>query len=256
METSVNGASRSISDEADLEIQRENFVASVSHDLKNPTIAQIRALELFLKGSFGNILPQQREIIEMVLDSCKYMNSMLCSLLATYRCEKGTIKLADDKISIAELAEECGEEMTYLAKDKDVSIDIKNEAENEFVFGDGIQLKRVIMNVLSNGIKYAFKNSTLEVKIFNECDKTCFMFKNNSPYLTPEKQENIFARYVTYSQSNNALGIGLGLYASKKIVEAHGGEIFVKSFPDNITIFGFKIPNTKQPQGVMRTVTF
>ena len=62
-------------DEERLNSQRETFVASLSHDLKNPTIAQIRALELFLKGSFGNILPQQREIIEMVLDSCKYMIS-------------------------------------------------------------------------------------------------------------------------------------------------------------------------------------
>lgn len=256
METSINGASRSISDEANLELQRENFVASVSHDLKNPTIAQIRALELFLKGSFGNIPPNQREILEMVLDSCKYMNAMLASLLATYRYEKGTIKLADDEISIADLAEECTGEMIYLAKDKGISIHIKNETQNEFVFGDRIQLKRVIMNLLSNGIKYAYKNSVLEVRVYNENNKTCFMFKNNSPYLAPEKREKVFARYVTYSQSNNVLGIGLGLYSSKKIVEAHGGEIFVKSYPENITIFGFKIPNTKQPHCVMRTVTF
>ena len=256
MNTSINSASRNISDEAKLELQRENFVASVSHDLKNPTIAQIRALELFLKGTFGNIPPKQREIIEMVLDSCKYMNAMLCSLLATYRCEKGTVKLANDEVSIAELATECTDEMIYLAKDKEITISINDESEDKFVYGDRIQLKRVVMNLISNGIKYAFKNSKLDINVFCDNDFTYFNFKNKSPYLTPEKQKQIFARYVTYSQSNNVLGIGLGLYASKKIVEAHGGEIFVHSYQNNITVFGFKIPNKKPPCGIERTVIF
>lgn len=256
MEMSVNGASRSISDEAELEKQRENFVAAVSHDLKNPTIAQIRALELFLKGSFGTLQPNQKEIIQMILDSCKYMNAMLCSLLATYRCEKGTVKLANDEVSIAKLASVCVDEMIYLAKDKEISVCMKNNAKTETVFGDRIQLKRVIMNLISNGIKYAYRNTKLEVEVYNENNFTCFKFQNESPYITPEKQSKIFARYVTYSQSNNVLGIGLGLYASKKIVEAHGGEIFVQSYPENITVFGFKIPNTKPLQSSERFVVF
>jgi len=256
MNTFISDASRNVCEEASLEMQRENFVASISHDLKNPTIAQIRALELFLKGCFGKIPPKQREIIEMVLSSCKYMNSMLCSLLATYRFEKGTLKLACDEISILELTKECSEEILYLAKDKGINILINNEAKNEFVYGDRIQLKRVIMNLISNGIKYAYKNTNLCIYVYNEDNKTCFRFKNKSPYISPEKQKEIFARYVTYSQSNNILGIGLGLYASKKIVEAHYGEIFVKSYKDNTTIFGFKIPNTKPSQTENWSVTF
>ena len=98
--------------------QRETFVASLSHDLKNPTVAQIRALELILKGKFGQVTPEQREIMEMVLDSCKYMNAMLCSVLTTYRTEKGTINLNSEEVSIADLAIECTDEMVYLAKEQ------------------------------------------------------------------------------------------------------------------------------------------
>ena len=98
-------------DKENLELQRETFVASLSHDLKNPTIAQIRAIELFLKGNFGQIQPQQREILEMLLDSCKYMNAMLCSVLTTYRNEKGTINLASEKVSITDLANECARKL-------------------------------------------------------------------------------------------------------------------------------------------------
>ena len=85
-----------------LQSQRETFVASLSHDSKNPTIAQIRALELILNGKFGNIAPKQREVMEMVLDSCRYMKAMLGNILVTYRSENGTINLETEEISLTE----------------------------------------------------------------------------------------------------------------------------------------------------------
>ena len=237
-----------------LQKQRETFVASLSHDLKNPTIAQIRAIELILKGQFGKVEPAQREIMEMLLDSCKYMNAMLCSVLATYRNEKGTINLKSERVSIADLAAECTDEMVYLANDKGIKITLGNYADKENVWGDIVQLRRVVMNLLSNGIKYAYPNTELKIKVYNEQNNTCFMFENRSPYLTPDRRKNIFARYISYSKTHN--GIGLGLYASKKIVEAHGGTIFVESYEDERNIFGFKIPNDESLKDVSRSVTF
>jgi signal transduction histidine kinase len=168
MNRSASSSAESAEENDLLPKQRETFVASLSHDLKNPTLAQIRAIELILKGKFGKVLPQQREIMEMVLDSCKYMNAMLCSVLATYRNEKGTITLESEQVSIADLAVECTDEMVYLAKDKGIKIILKNCAEKEYVWGDMVQLKRVIMNLLSNSIKYAYPNTELKIKIYNE----------------------------------------------------------------------------------------
>ena len=241
MSTSTSNSAGNTEDNDVLQKQRETFVASLSHDLKNPTIAQIRALELILKGKFGKVLPEQREIMEMLLDSCKYMNAMLCSVLATYRNEKGTINLKSERVSIVDLAAECTDEMIYLANDKGIKIILHNYAENEYVWGDMVQLRRVVMNLLSNGIKYAYPNTELIVKVYNEQNNTCFLFENKSPYLNPDKRKSIFARYISYSKTHN--GIGLGLYASKKIVEAHGGIIFVESYKEERNIFGFKLPN-------------
>ena len=251
-----NTTGRGKYEDENLELQRDTFVASLSHDLKNPTIAQIRVLELFLKGNFGQIQPRQKEILEMVLESCKYMNAMLCSLLATYRTNKGTLRLDNEKVSIADLAAECIDEIIFLAKDKDISISLTNSAKTEFVWGDRIQLKRVVMNLLSNGVKYAYKNSMIKISIYNENESTCFCFENKSPYISPEKQQKIFARYISFANTHQEFGIGLGLYASKKIVEAHNGTIFVKSFPEEKNIFGFKIPNSDLYQNKNRTVTF
>lgn len=254
MNTSA-GSSLNRDDEYDaLQNQRENFIASLSHDLKNPTIAQIRAIELILNGKFGEIGTKQREIMEMLLDSCKYMNAMLGNVLATYRAEKGTVNLKSEKISIADLATECTDEMIYLANDKNIQIQFKNIAQNDEIWGDAVQLRRVIMNLLSNSIKYAYPNTVLNIYIYNEGIYTCFRFENKSPYLTEEKQEKIFAKYISFSKNHN--GTGLGLYASKKIIEAHNGIMFVQSFKDDRNIFGFKIPDNEEFKNQKRFVSF
>ena len=251
----VNKHFEYINTERNLQKQRETFVASIGHDLKNPTLAQIRGLELFLKGDFGSISEEQREIIEMILDSCRYMNGMLSSLLATYRNQGGVIKLNFEDFSFIDLINECVSEMVYVAKDKGVNIIIKNLLKTDNVQADRVQIKRVIMNLLSNGIKYAYKDTDLTLNINNKNNEICFEFKNRSPYIPEEKQKSIFAQYVSYASIHKELGIGLGLYASQKIIEGHQGQIYVCSFKDDKNIFGFKIPKV-QEEGFIKEICF
>ncbi len=238
----VNKHFEYINSERKLQAQRETFVASLGHDLKNPTIAQIRSLELLLKGSFGSINNEQRELLEMVLDSCRYMNGMLSSLLATYRNYGGVVKLVFEDFSLPDLVNECVTEMIYVAKDKGININIINETFDGITKADRVQIKRVIMNLLSNGIKYAFPNTTLNLQTYKIKNSICFEFQNESPYIPQEKQKAIFAQYVSFAAAHNELGIGLGLYASKKIIEGHNGKIFVESYKNNRNSFGFRIP--------------
>lgn len=240
--TGIITLANNVDAEKQLQTQRETFVASIGHDLKNPTIAQIRGLELLLKGDFGNLTSEQHELVEMVLDSCRYMNGMLSSLLATYRNYDGAVKLNFEEFSFPDLVMECVSEMIYVAKDKNVGISIDSKLKNEIVIADRVQIKRVIMNLISNGIKYAYKNSILNLLIQPDGSRVCFEFENNSPYIPKEMQKAIFAQYVSYASTHNELGIGLGLYASKKIIEAHSGKIYVHSDKKERNRFGFKIP--------------
>lgn len=241
-ENFVNKHFKHLDSERKLQAQRETFVASLGHDLKNPTIAQIRSLELLLKGCFGDLCEEQKEILQMVLDSCRYMNGMLSSLLATYRNYGGVVKLNFEEFSLTDLVNECVSEMIYVAKDKGVYININNETNSKTIKADRVQIKRVIMNLLSNGIKYAFSNTGLNLIIYQNNKQACFEFENESPYIPEEKREAIFGQYVSYASAHNELGIGLGLYASKKIIDGHNGNIFVNSYNDNRNNFGFKIP--------------
>lgn len=248
--TGIITLANNIDAEKQLQVQRETFVASIGHDLKNPTLAQIRSLELLLKGAFGEVTKEQREILEMVLDSCRYMNGMLCSLLATYRNSGGIIKLNFEEFSLGELVDECVSEMIYVAKDKNINIYIDDKLGSTMICADRVQIKRVIMNLLSNGIKYAFKNTQLDLSIYSKNQNACFEFRNNSPYIPEEKQKAIFARYVSYASAHNELGIGLGLYASKKIIDGHNGTIYAQSSIENTNLFGFTIPMTQKLNSV------
>lgn len=245
-----------IDDETQLQSQRESFVASLGHDLKNPTIAQIRSLELLINGNFGNLNDEQKEILDMVLDSCRYMNGMLSSLLATYRNYDGVITLIFENFSFTELVDECISEMIYVAKDKDVKIHLLKDFDNIKIYADRIQIKRVIMNLLSNGIKYAYKESVLKILISNNNKTLSFQFENNSPYISEEKQKAIFAQYVSFASTHNEIGIGLGLFASKKIIEGHNGKIFVSSYKEGRNIFGFKIPLMQSQNGTETKIYF
>ena len=247
--TGIITLANNIDAEKQLNTQRETFVASLGHDLKNPTIAQIRGLELLLKGEFGEITFPQRELVEMILDSCRYMNGMLSTLLSTYRNDEGIVKLNYSEFSLPDLVMECVSEMIYVAKDKGVEISINSSIKEGLVNADRVQIKRVIMNLLSNGIKYAYKDTVLKLSVYEQNNNACFEFENNSPYIPEEKQKAIFAQYVTYASAHKELGIGLGLYTSKKIIEAHKGNIFVNSFKDERNIFGFKIPCKPQKSG-------
>jgi PAS domain S-box-containing protein len=238
----VNKHYEYINSERKLQAQRETFVASLGHDLKNPTIAQIRSLELLLKGSFGEISQEQGEIIEMVLDSCRYMNGMLSTLLATYRNQGGVVKLNFAEFSLPDLVNECVSEMIYVAKDKGVNITVVDNTSENIIQADRVQIKRVIMNLLSNGIKYAFSNTELNLQIYGIKNMIGFEFMNESPYIPEERRKSLFAQYVSYASAHNELGIGLGLYASKKIIDGHNGKIFVESYKNNRNSFGFRIP--------------
>lgn len=237
----VNRHFNHINAEKQLQSQRETFVASVGHDLKNPVIAQIRGLELLLDGAFGELNKEQREIASMILDSCRYMKGMLSSLLDTYRNYGGEIKLDFSEFSLTELVNECVSEMLYVAGDKELKI-LPEYSGAHIISADRIQIRRVIMNLLTNAIKYAYKSTDLILRVFEESGNVYFEFENKSPFIPEEKQKTLFEKYVSYAEIHKELGTGLGLYASKKIIESHNGKIYLKSFRDDRNIFGFRVP--------------
>ena len=234
--------SRNIDAEKRIQEQRETYIATLSHDLKTPAIAQVRALELLLSGQMGEFNEPQKEMLNLTLDSCHYMYDMVYTLISTCEFESGAVKLNYSKVNMFELLHESINEISNLARKNSINIECILNDKNYWVNADKIELKRVIINLLSNAISYAFSGTIVRVELKSDMNNFEFRVINSSPYIEPEVMLGLFRKYVSHSQKYNKVGIGLGLYLSKKIIEAHGGEIIAESLKTQSNTFGFIIP--------------
>ena len=222
--------------------QRETYVATLTHDLKTPTIAQIKALDLLLNDHLGPLNNEQKELLTLTKDSCNFMFEMLSTLLSTYKYENGDYTLNCEYCNIISLAEESINELEAMLKEKNVTVHISTEGSQFNTKCDRMQIKRVMTNLLGNAISYAYDNTQIDITIKQDEDGIGFEAKNESAYINPETMNNLFKKYVSHAAKFNKVGVGLGLYLSKQIINAHNGEIYARSFEDNHNIFGFVLP--------------
>lgn len=225
-----------------IEQQKENFVATLSHDIRTPAMAQIRALDVVLKGSLGEINEQQKEAIEQVRNSCSYIFNMISTLLTTYKYEDGIKKMEYDEFHFEALVSECCNEIAYLIEEKQQKIVIKNDYTNQVVNADKLEIKRVVTNLISNAISYSAENTEIEIIISGDSETLYFAVKNYSEYIPQKELDKLFSKFVSDASKFKKLGFGLGLYLVKQIIKTHNGEVFAKSCETEGNTFGFKIP--------------
>lgn len=226
----------------EVEGQKETFVATLTHDLKVPTIAQIKALELLEKGFYGEGAKEQKEVLGQILNSCRYMLNMISTLLSTYCYDEGVKKINYEEFDFVALVSECCNEITCLAKEKEQKLIIKNELSQTLICADKLEIKRVITNLISNAISYSFKNSPIEISIQDSETEFIFFVNSHSNLIPSDQLEKLFDKYVSNSSKFRQTGIGLGLYLTKQIIAAHNGEAIAQSDEINGNTFGFKIP--------------
>ena len=151
----------------EIEKQKETFVATLSHDLKTPIRAEIMALELLMKGRFGELNSEQFTIVQDTLYSSKFMFNMVDNLLSTYRYENGNVKLIKDFIDINHLINLCCNEQKYIIDDKKLNLSLDFCKEEIMVYVDPIEMKRVIMNLLTNAVSYTDIYGNILIKARN-----------------------------------------------------------------------------------------
>lgn len=225
-----------------IEQQKENFVATLSHDIRTPAMAQIRALDVILKGALGELNEKQIEAIEQVRNSCSYIFNMISTLLNTYKYEDGIKKMDYDEFHFETLISECCNEIAYLVEEKQQKIVIKNDTENHLITADRLEIKRVVTNLISNAISYSADNAEIVITISGDDEILCFAVKNKSEYIPQKELDKLFSKFVSNAAKFKKLGFGLGLYLVKQIINAHNGEVFANSCQNEGNTFGFKIP--------------
>lgn len=226
----------------EIEKQKETFVATLTHDLKTPIRAEIRALELLLKGSFGKLTSEQTDLVQDTLHSSKYMFSMVDNLLSTYRYENGSVALRKDFVNINQLIKSCYVELKYLAEDKKQNVEFIFDRQDLTVYLDELEIKRVIMNLLSNAVSYTPEGGKIFIKTEANDKNAIVSFIDNGRGISKEDVLNLFNKYASYAKKFRQVGTGLGLYLCKQIIDSHNGKIQVESEEGKGSAFIFSIP--------------
>lgn len=233
---------KDITTEREIETLKEDFVATLTHDLKVPIVAASNMIDLFLAEKFGKISEKQK----FALDSMKTSNNSLLELvqilLETYKLQEQGIQLLKEEIDLNPFVENVAEEMKPFANNAKIDINFTKSKDNPRIMADPTQLTRVIKNLISNAVDHSNTQKPIDIEIGKIPKYITISVIDYGQGISKDELKMIFNKYYSAAKKLRKVGTGLGLYLSQQIVEAHGGEITATSEENVRTEFCVKLP--------------
>ncbi|HEY9773186.1 MAG TPA: ATP-binding protein [Planktothrix sp.] len=211
--------------------QREDFMATLAHDLKTPLISGERVLELLINGSLGELHGEQLRVLSMLRESNQVLLHMVQNLLAVYRYESGVEQLHLELSDLRKLVTFAADEIRPMLDHKGVQLTLEVPDWFDPLLCDSFELRRVMSNLLSNAVKFTPAGGKIHVTL-EDCreERAVKIIVADTGIGIPESQQkNIFRRFWQSSKYHRAIGTGLGLHLCRNIIEAHSGKITCES---------------------------
>jgi signal transduction histidine kinase len=235
---------------ASLEAQRElarmqdEFISTISHELRTPLG--------FIKGYVTTLLredtsweeDEQEEFLRIIDDEADRLRELIDNLLDSSRLESGSLGMALEAAPLGPVVRDSVQRLE--GAHPEVQINIEMADTLPLVRLDPTRIAQVLDNMLTNANKYA-PGSAVTVRVVAKKERVRIEVIDQGPGIPPEHTKHLFERFFRMPQSSSIRGTGLGLYISRRIVEAHGGEIGVESEPGKGTTFFFELPLEPNP---------
>ncbi|MBS1998444.1 MAG: PAS domain S-box protein [Cyanobacteria bacterium SZAS LIN-2] len=224
--------------------EREEFIATLTHDMKNPLIGANRVLEMLVTEKCGRLTQQQAELLGCLKDSNLSLLNLIRNVVDVYRYEKDSNALVLEHTDLIELVTSSVQRINPIAQLRGIQVTTELPDQiNEALF-DSNAMSRVMHNLLDNALKFAPDMGNVRVRLFCQGIESIVEIEDDGPGITPEERSQLFQRFSQGEAGRKyAGGSGLGLYLCKQIIEAHGGKIAIlDNQKEKGTIFQFRMP--------------
>ncbi|HWE11033.1 MAG TPA: ATP-binding protein [Solirubrobacteraceae bacterium] len=208
---------------------KTRFVANMSHELRTPLNAVIGFSELMHTGRTGPLSKRQREFLGIIRASADHLLTLINEVLDLSKIESGHMRLDPEAIDPVVVASECVSSMRWLAADRRIRLQLEAAAVGPLSL-DPARLRQVILNYLSNAIKFTAAGGQVTLTVARDGDRLLVAVADSGVGIAPEDQRRVFDEFVQVGSSAHP-GSGLGLAVTREIVEAQGGEVSVTSRP-------------------------
>ena len=224
-------------------LHKSEFLANMSHELRTPLNAIIGFSQLLRERMFGELNEKQEEYLDDILTSAGHLLALINDILDLSKVEAGQIELEVAPFSLREALER-GVVMVRERATKDgVTVALEAYPEADIVSGDERRVRQVIFNLLSNAVKFTPHGGTVDVSAVRVNGEVRVSVADTGPGIAPEDHDRIFEEFQqTEAGAAQREGTGLGLALSKRLVELHGGRIWVDSDLGEGSTFVFTLP--------------
>ncbi|MBX9689258.1 MAG: PAS domain-containing protein [Candidatus Obscuribacterales bacterium] len=236
-----------VTDRVMLQQQREDFVATLTHDLKTPILAANRAIKLLMEGDFGPVVEAQSKVLSTILQSNSSLYRMVQTLLDVYRYDSGVKNLSSAENDLGATIMSTVAELRTLCDTKGVHLELSLPENPLSISYDAEEIRRVLQNLLDNSVKFTPSGGSIRVKLEAIDGFARVTVQDTGKGISEEDQPKLFQRFWQAASSGRYYAsTGLGLYLCRKIVELHGGEISCKSKLAEGSCFFFTLPLLKK----------
>ncbi|MFV8347952.1 ATP-binding protein [Flavobacterium sp. ZB4P13] len=224
----------------ELDFAKTNFIATVSHELKTPIASIKMSLQLLEKPETGSINTDQKQLIEGIKEDSQRLLKITGELLELSQLETGNIQLNMEKSDPYEIVNYAIEAIKVQAEQKQIELRIEAEHNLPEVKADSEKTAWVLINFLTNAIRYSSENSSITVQLKKENNQITFQVIDTGKGIDSRYKTKIFDKYFQVPGSHKS-GTGLGLAISKEFIEAQGGTIGIESELGLGSTFYFKL---------------
>ena len=233
---------KDVTTQREIETLKEDFVATLTHDLKVPIVAEANILNFLIDGKFGEITEKQRVALLNMKSSNEELIDLVQIVLETYKVKETGIPLLKENIKLNEFLSDIVDEVQPIATNSGLVINFTPSEKNLTVSADVMQLKRVVKNLISNAISHSNTKKDIDIKTSEIPDFITISVIDYGQGIPQDEQKLIFNKYYSAAKKFRKIGTGLGLYLSQQIAKSHGGEITVESEENVRTEFCIKLP--------------